>query len=290
MTDQNTPITNGNKQNPAVQQPKKNFFGGEVNFNDANFEVQGDSTPTTDEIAPNPYAPEPKKAEEIISFEPEIAAEPTQTETDELAGFDPFGDDDEDNEVADPAVQQGGSEAEEEFVPEENPTKEPLAPIEEEIDNEEGASRDSGLSLSDEATEEEETTEKEDISNEETIEIEPSKKTGNELFDKFLSLTDTARAIFALQEDKSNFKIIGGKTSDNLLEYFVYLIEDEADHIDLFIKKVETQDDEEDEHLLQRTYTTTSQHLDIFVDEMLLYQFTKDNKEANGVTDKLNKF
>ncbi|MDR0859478.1 MAG: hypothetical protein LBO09_00390 [Candidatus Peribacteria bacterium] len=275
MTDQNAPITNGQTPNPTVQQPKKNFFGGEVNFNDANFEVHGEQapqtpTPETEEIAPTPYASEAEKAEEIISFEPEIAETPIQNEIEEVADFDPFGDD-EDSEVVETVSTLPEKETQvagEEFVTEENPTEETVAPAEEDEDGKEEDEENDG----------------------ETIEFEPTTKTGNELFDKFLSLTDTARAIFALQEDKSNFKIIGGKTSDNLLEYFVYLIEDETDHIDLFIKKVETQEDEEDEHLLQRSYTTTNQHLDIFVDEMLLYQFTQDNKEANGVLDKLNKF
>ncbi|MDR2541401.1 MAG: hypothetical protein LBD11_06710 [Candidatus Peribacteria bacterium] len=289
MTDQITPTTNGQRQNPSTQQPKKNFFGGEVNFNDTNFEVHGEQPPKTDEIAPISYAPEPEKAEEIISFEPEITVDPVETETDELTDFDPFGDDEETETVETIEPTQPIEEVQPDEIVEE--------PIEETIEDssaeeiEEKAEKEK-VSLPIEETEEE--TEEEEIEQniepEETIELEPSKKTGNELFDKFLSLTDTARAIFALQEDKSNFKIIGGKTADNLLEYFVYLIEDEADHIDLFIKKVETQDDEEEEHLLQWTYTTTSQHLDIFVDEMLLYQFTKDNKEANGITDKLNKF
>ncbi|MDR3169724.1 MAG: hypothetical protein LBU27_08570 [Candidatus Peribacteria bacterium] len=125
---------------------------------------------------------------------------------------------------------------------------------------------------------------------EDALETTPIPKTGNTLFDKFLSLTDTARAIFALSEDKSSFKIIGNKTETTLIEYFVYLIEDEIDHLDLFIKKVETQGDEEDEHLLQWSYDTAKQRLDILVDEMLLYQFNQKNTEANGVFDKLNKF
>jgi hypothetical protein len=55
----------------------------------------------------------------------------------------------------------------------------------------------------------------------------------------------------------------------------VYLVEDEEFHLDLFIKKVDTNTEtqEEDEHLLQRSYHTQLQTLNIFVDEILLYQY-----------------
>jgi hypothetical protein len=68
-------------------------------------------------------------------------------------------------------------------------------------------------------------------------------------------------------------------------------VEDEEQHIDLFIKRVETDNDtqEEVEHLLQRSYTTDSQHLDIFVDEILLYQIGK-KADDRTIIDKLDKF
>jgi hypothetical protein len=74
----------------------------------------------------------------------------------------------------------------------------------------------------------------------------------------------------------------------------VYLVEDEEDHIDLFIKKVETDNEaeEEDEHLLQWSYHTQTQHLDIFVDEILLYQLEGSEEERKNmqIIDKLDKF
>lgn len=305
MTDQTTPITTGQNPNITVQKPKKNFFGGEINFNDSSIELNGDRAPRAEEASPITYkeiVAEPEKAEEAITFEPNIPETPVQTETNEttetedLADFDPFGDEEEELEIVETVkTPEPTPTIPEEPVPE--PLEEPTEEIEEEIAEE--ITEDIPTISEEIATEEtpqpteatEEEAEEEEDTPEETIELEPTPKTGNELFDKFLSLTDTARSVFALQDDKSNFKIIGGKNADKLLEYFVYLIEDETDHVDLFIKKVETQnDEEEDEHLLQWSYTTTGQHLDIFVDEMLLYQFTAKTTEANGVLDKLNKF
>jgi hypothetical protein len=51
-------------------------------------------------------------------------------------------------------------------------------------------------------------------------------------------------------------------------------VEDEEHYTDLFIKKVDTnnQTQEENEHLLQWSYHTQLQTLDVFVDEFLLYQ------------------
>jgi hypothetical protein len=80
------------------------------------------------------------------------------------------------------------------------------------------------------------------------------------------------------------------------LEYFVYLVEDEENHIDLFIKKVETanETEEETEHLLQWSYTTTNHNLDVFVDEILLYQFGAEAEEETEkkaeIINKLDKF
>ncbi|MDR2191019.1 MAG: hypothetical protein LBP53_07865 [Candidatus Peribacteria bacterium] len=69
------------------------------------------------------------------------------------------------------------------------------------------------------------------------------------------------------------------------------MVEDEENHIDLFIKKVDTDNEtqEEDEHLLQCSYHTQLQTLDIFVDEVLLYQLEK-NANERIILDKLEKF
>jgi hypothetical protein len=70
----------------------------------------------------------------------------------------------------------------------------------------------------------------------------------------------------------------------------VYLVEDEENHIDLFIKKVETNSvtDVETEHLLQWSYTTTTQEVDVLVDEVLLYQLKTDTSPE--ILSKLDKF
>ena len=73
-------------------------------------------------------------------------------------------------------------------------------------------------------------------------------------------------------------------------------MEDEEDHSDLFIKKVETnhENNDEEEHLLQRSYHRQLQKLNIFVDEIILYELdtqveTEENKRKQ-IGEKLNKF
>ncbi|MDR0607875.1 MAG: hypothetical protein LBG52_06105 [Candidatus Peribacteria bacterium] len=260
MTDQSTPVSHGQAQNPVSQPPKNMIFGGEVNFSDGDhFEL-----PT-------------QTSEEPLTFDPPLSAENRQSQpvaTEDFAAFDPFGD-----EKADEMPVKAAP-----FMP---PTtdNEPISSDDESIKNEEFPVEKSNSSP--EIFNEEQSIVEDIIPRIESVSIP---KTGNPLFDKFFSLTDTARAIFALSEDKSNFTIVGGKTDTSLLEYFVYLIEDEINHLDLFIKKVETQNEEEHEHLLQWSYDTSKQHLDILVDEILLYQLDETAAETSGVFDKLNKF
>jgi hypothetical protein len=75
-------------------------------------------------------------------------------------------------------------------------------------------------------------------------------------------------------DDSQNpyFKILWSKTSDSTLEYLFYLIEEADEPVDLFIKKVVTEQEswEENEHLLQFSYN--NKQLDIFVDEIILYE------------------
>ena len=75
-------------------------------------------------------------------------------------------------------------------------------------------------------------------------------------------------------EEQSNFfKILWWKTENTKLEYLFYLIEEPNEPIDLFIKKVETsnKNNEETEHLVQFSYDK-NKSLNIFVDEVILYQ------------------
>jgi hypothetical protein len=68
------------------------------------------------------------------------------------------------------------------------------------------------------------------------------------------------------------------------LEYLFYLIEEEDEPIDLYIKKVETYqgNEEENEHLLQFSYNKDKE-LNIFVDEIILYE--KVNKSDANSTE-----
>jgi hypothetical protein len=80
------------------------------------------------------------------------------------------------------------------------------------------------------------------------------------------------------------------------IEYQIYLIEDEEDHTDLFFKKIETKTEtgDEEEHLIQWTYNKTKDKLDVFVDEVILYEIgdghTEEEKWENMIIEKLNKF
>ena len=126
---------------------------------------------------------------------------------------------------------------------------------------------------------------------EETAENPTKPHIENPLIDKFLHLVATAKNIFSISEDKQSFNILWNKNDKSILEYFIYLVEDEEDHTDLFIKKVETNTitDVENEHMLQRSYTTTTQTLDIFVDEILVYQFPS-SINTTEIISKLEKF
>jgi len=148
------------------------------------------------------------------------------------------------------------------------------------------------------------TTEEEEIEFEPEEEIEQTPEeyeqepefqtTGNEVIDKFLEVTHLAKKIFELSTDKSHFKILGGKNPQSTLEYFIYLIEDEEHRRDLFIKKVETnhQGEEEAEHLLQWSYHSQQHKLDIFVDEIILYELGTEIEDSKRklIGEKLNKF
>jgi hypothetical protein len=111
------------------------------------------------------------------------------------------------------------------------------------------------------------------------------------IIEKFLSLVQTAKTIFSLQEDQHSFTLLGEKTATSTLEYYVYLVEDEENHLDLFVKKIniDNKSSDEEEHLLQWSYHTQLQTLHIFVDEILLYQGeTPDDDRI--ILEKLNKF
>jgi transcription initiation factor IIF auxiliary subunit len=70
------------------------------------------------------------------------------------------------------------------------------------------------------------------------------------------------------------------------------LIEEENEPIDLYIKKIETTNEEEIEHLLQFSYN--NKVLDIFVDEIILYESinksNSDSIEYNDTKTILEKF
>lgn len=261
--------------NTQGQNSKKNFFGGEVNFQDkSTFEALDSSA---EENAQHPE-----------STGNEIILEPTSTsqatEEPNFVDFDPFGDDEDSEMVIEPTIAE-----QTEHQKTETPQQQ------EDFSLDEMAS-----SLKDEITQQQEkeenkNKEEETTSEEEIFEQEPE-STGNEIIDKFLELSSTARKIFQLSEDTSHFKILGGKSPKSTLEYFIYLVEDEDNHSDLFIKKVETnnEDSDEEEHLLQWSYNKDQHSLDIFVDEVILYelkqQATEEENKKNQIMEKLNKF
>lgn len=90
-----------------------------------------------------------------------------------------------------------------------------------------------------------------------------------------MHLVQNVRGIFKLErkdwEQNPYFKILWWKSADSTLEYLFYLIEEEDEPIDLYIKKVETTDEEENEHLVQFSYNEDKE-LNIFVDEVILYE------------------
>ena len=112
---------------------------------------------------------------------------------------------------------------------------------------------------------------------EELFEYEPEFFADDELSQQFRHLVQNVRGIFKLErndwEQNPYFKILWWKTGDSTLEYLFYLIEEEDEPIDLYIKKVETQQNsqEETEHLVQFSYNENKE-LNIFVDEVILYE------------------
>ena len=118
----------------------------------------------------------------------------------------------------------------------------------------------------------------EKITAEEIFEQEPDFFGEDELSQKFLILVQIARDIFKLEHKQWTqnpyFKIIWSKTTNNLLEYYFYLIEEPGEPVDLFIKKVNTnlESEEEDEHIVQFSYNWEEKFLNIFVDEVILYE------------------
>ena len=133
---------------------------------------------------------------------------------------------------------------------------------------------------------------------EELFEYEPEFFADDELSQQFMHLVENTREIFKLErkdwEQNPYFKILWWKTADSTLEYLFYLIEEEDEPIDLYIKKVETiqENGEENEHLVQFSYN--DKELNIFVDEIILYEKINysdyDSTEYNDTKSILEKF
>ena len=114
-----------------------------------------------------------------------------------------------------------------------------------------------------------------------------------------MHLVQNVRWIFKIErknwEQNPYFKILWWKNNNSTLEYLFYLIEEENEPIDLYIKKVETykNDEEETEHLAQFSYNK-EQNLDIFVDEVILYEtinkYDPNSTEYNDTKSILEKF
>lgn len=126
---------------------------------------------------------------------------------------------------------------------------------------------------------------------EELFEYEPELFADDELSQQFIHLVQNVRGIFKLERKDSEqnpyFKILWWKTTNATLEYLFYLIEEEDEPIDLYIKKVETNQDtqEESEHLVQFSYNSDKE-LNIFVDEVILYEeINKSDLDAPEYND-----
>ena len=122
---------------------------------------------------------------------------------------------------------------------------------------------------------------------EEIFEQEPEFFANDELSQQFMHLVQNVRWIFKLEhkskEQTPYFKILWWKTENSTLEYLFYLIEEENEPIDLYIKKVETDNENnENEHLVQFSYNE-DQELTIFVDEIILYE--KINKSDSDLPE-----
>ena len=135
-------------------------------------------------------------------------------------------------------------------------------------------------------------------SDEEIFEQEPEFFADDELSQQFMHLVENTRSIFKLEhrdwEQDHYFKILWWKTNNSTLEYLFYLIEEENEPIDLYIKKVENNQEswEENEHLVQFSYN--NKELNIFVDEVILYEMINkaesDSSEYNDTKAILEKF
>ena len=133
-----------------------------------------------------------------------------------------------------------------------------------------------------------ETDEEYQPSAEEIFEQEPEFFADDELSQQFMHLVQNVRWIFKIErknwEQNPYFKILWWKTADSILEYLFYLIEEKDEPIDLYIKKVETDKESEEgnEHLVQFSYNEDKE-LDIFVDEVILYETI--NKADSNTTE-----
>jgi len=117
-----------------------------------------------------------------------------------------------------------------------------------------------------------------------------------EILEKFSNVYGLTKKILSISDDSTSFAFSWGETVNSKIEYQIYLIEDEEDHTDLFFKKIETKTEtgDEEEHLIQWTYNKTKDKLDVFVDEVILYEIgdghTEEEKWENMIIEKLNKF
>ena len=136
-------------------------------------------------------------------------------------------------------------------------------------------------------------------SDDELFEREPEFFANDELSQQFMHLVQNTHGIFKLEhknwEQNPYFKILWSKTSNSTIEYLFYLIEEEDEPIDLYIKKVETNQEnwEENEHLVQFSYNEEKE-LNIFVDGVILYErinkSDSDSTEYNDTKSILEKF
>ena len=136
-------------------------------------------------------------------------------------------------------------------------------------------------------------------SDEEIFEQEPDFFADDEMSQQFFHLVKNVRWIFKLEhkdgEHNPYFKILWWKTPNSTLEYLFYLIEEEDEPIDLYIKKVEVDqwNWEENEHLVQFSYNK-DQELNVFVDEVILYEWinkwNSDSKEWIDTKSVIEKF
>ena len=140
-------------------------------------------------------------------------------------------------------------------------------------------------------TSNDEEDEEDQPTDEELFEYEPEFFANDELSQQFLILVQNAREIFKLEhkdwQQDPYFKILWWKSENSILEYLFYLIEENDQPIDLYIKKVETNQEswEENEHLVQFSYNKDKE-LNIFVDEVILYEkINKSEPDTPGYND-----